>query len=145
MALWMLPPPHPHPQKKKREIQYVFPIKQLINFCSPHWKVPKWEWNWKKPQENKTYEKSVNNWQYCWVRRRLLWTEQFWLPDVSFRMWGKEEFCHYVLCSHKYEILILQFSTCRKIPMQNIRTFRSLCVITRCKTHPTTFIFQIMD
>jgi len=69
----------PPPKKKKH---YVFPIRELIKFYSPHWKVPKWEWKWKNPPKIKNMWSYVSNWQYYWVRRRLRWTEQFWLPSV---------------------------------------------------------------
>ena len=65
-----------------------------------------------------------HNWQYCWVRRKLLWTEQFWLPRVSFIMWGENKNFVIIYCVYtNMRYWLLQFSTCRKIPMQKIQKF----------------------
>ena len=78
----------------------------------------------------------VNNWQYCWVRRRLLWTEQFWLPDVSFRMWGKRRILSlYTVFTQIWNTDFYSFLLAGKYLC---RTYRSLSVISRCETPPQT-------
>jgi len=114
-------------KRKKTLTHSVFHIRELINFFSPCWEVPKCVWNVRKCQEGmesvtmelkknpkriKRTRSYANNWQYCWDRRRLLWKEQFWLLDARFGMWvGRKNFviiyCVYINIRH------WQPSTCR--------------------------------
>jgi len=73
-------------RKKESTATLCLLIKELINFFSPHWKVPKWVWNFrkcqevmqsitmelkkKKPKENKAYVKLCQ--QLAALMRRLM-------------------------------------------------------------------------
>ena len=109
-------------KRRKALTHYIFHKKELINFFYLYWKIPKWVWNFRKCQEGmqsvtmdlkkkkppkriKRTRSYTNNWQYCWVRWRLLWKEQFWLLDASFRRWGERKnfiiiYCVYTNIGH---------------------------------------------
>jgi hypothetical protein len=93
----------------------------------------------KNPKRIKHMRSYANNWQYRWVRRRLLWTEQFWLPGVSYRRWGERKNFATIYCVYP-NIRHWQPSTCRKILEQNIITFvRDYKDTAPTQSHPQLF------